>query len=371
MTFAIFTILSVPTALVDNFPGLLVLRCLQGYFGSPCLATGGASMGDMYSLLKLPYLLTFWVAAATCGPALGPLVSGFSVPPENWRWSLWEILWVSGPVFLLLFFCLPETSTPNILLRRARRLRVLTGNQKLRSQSEIDQSELTVKEVANDALWKPIQILVQDPAILFAAVYTSLVYGIYYSFFEVFPLVYIGLYHFNYGQMGLTFLSIAIGTTLAFITYFSYLYFILEPNIKANGFGPPEQRLVSALYASFLLPIGLFLFGWTANGHIHYIVSVVGIGIYAFGVFVVLQCIFLYVPLTYPQYAASLFASNDFTRSAMAAGAILFARPLYLNLGIGQGISLLAAFTVACVGGIWVLYFCGARLRAKSRFAVK
>ena len=216
-----------------------------------------------------------------------------------------------------------------------------------------------------------MQILIQDPAIMFAAIYTSLVYGSYYSFFEVSPLVYIGLYHFNFGQMSLAFLSIAIATSLAIMIYFSYLYFILEPNIKANALGPPEQRLVSALYAPFLLPIGLFLFGWTANGHIHWIVSVVGIGIYAFGVFTLLQCIFLYVPLTYPPYAASLFASNDFTRSAMAAGAILFARPLYLNLGVGQGISLLAAFTVVCVGGIWVLYFCGARLRARSRFAVK
>ncbi len=278
---------------------------------------------------------------------------------------------MSGPIFLLLFFCLPETSAPNILLRRARRLRKATGNQRLKSQSEIDQSKLTVGEVTNDALWKPMQILIQDPAIMFAAIYTSLVYGIYYSFFEVYSLVYIGLYHFNFGQMGLAFLSIAVATTLAIMIYFSYLYFVLEPNIKANGLGPPEQRLVSALYASFLLPIGLFLFGWTANGHIHWLVSVVGIGIYAFGVFIVLQCIFLYVPLTYPPYAASLFASNDFTRSAVAAGAILFARPLYLNLGIGQGISLLAAFTVVCVGGIWMLYFCGARLRARSRFAVK
>lgn len=370
VTFAIFVVLCVPTIFVNNFPGFLVLRFLQGYFGSPCLATGGASVSDMYSLLKLPYVLTFWVAAATCGPALGPLLSGFSVVAENWRWSLWETLWVSGPVFLLLFCCLPETSTPNILLRRARRLRKLTGQERLRSQSEIDQSKLTVREVTNDALWKPMQILIQDPAITFAAGYTSLVYGIYYSFFEVCPLVYIGLYHFNYGQMGLTFLSIAVSTALAVIAYFSYLYFVLEPNLKANGFGPPEQRLVSALYASFLLPAGLFLFGWTANGHIHWMVGVVGIGIYGFGIFIVLQCIFLYVPLSYPQYAASLFAGNDFTRSAVAAGAILFARPLYLNLGIGQGVSLLAGFTVACVGGIWLLYFCGARLRARSRFAV-
>jgi len=370
-TFFIFVILTIPTALVSNFAGLLVLRFLQGYFGSPALATGGATMGDMYSLLKLPYLLTFWVAAATCGPALGPMVSGFSVPAENWRWSLWEILWISGPVFLLLFFCLPETSTPNILLRRARRLRALTGNQALRSASEIAQAKLTVREIAVDGLWRPMQILIHDPAVLFAGIYTSLVYGIFYSFFEVFPLVYISIYDFNFGEMGLTFLSITVAVILAMVVYCGYLYFILEPDIKANGLRPPEHRLIPALYAAFLLPVGLFMFGWTARRSVHWIVSVVGIGIYTFGVFTVLQCIFLYVPLTYPQYAASLFASNDFARSALAAGAIVFARPLYLNLGIGQGVSLLAAFTVACIGGIFGLYFFGASLRARSRFAVK
>ncbi|KAL9042422.1 MAG: hypothetical protein Q9180_000613 [Flavoplaca navasiana] len=370
-TFAIFVILCLPTALADNFAGLLVLRFLHGYFGSPALATGGATMGDMYSLLKLPYLLTFWVAAATCGPALGPIVSGFSVPAKDWRWSLWEILWLAAPVFLLLFFCMPETSSSNILLRRARRLRKLTGNDHLRSQSEITQAKLTFREIAVGSLWRPIQIFCLDPAVFFAGVYTSLVYGIYYSFFEVFPLVYIDIYNFNFGQMGLTFLSISVATPLAIIAYCSYLYFILEPSIKAHGFGSPERRLIPALYTACLLPVGLFIFGWTARANVHWMVSVVGIGIYSFGVFTVLQCIFFYLPLIYPQYAASLFAGNDLTRSALAAGAILFAKPLYRNLGIGEGVSLLAAFTVVCIGGIFALYFYGARLRARSRFAVK
>lgn len=87
-----------------------------------------------------------------------------------------------------------------------------------------------------------------------------------------------------------------------------------------------------------------------ATGHIHRIASIVRIGIYA-SVFTVLQCIVLYVPLTYAQYAAALFASNDCARSAVAAGAILFARPLYLILGIGRGITLLATITVALVAG--------------------
>ena len=97
LTYAIFVILIVPTALVDNFAGLIVLRFLLGFFGSPCLATGGASLQDMYSFVKIPYAMSVWAIAATLGPALGPIISGFSVTAENWRWSLWEMLWLSRP----------------------------------------------------------------------------------------------------------------------------------------------------------------------------------------------------------------------------------------------------------------------------------
>ena len=82
-TFALFTILSLPTALVDNLGGLLVLRFLLGFFGSPCLATGAASMADMYSLLYLPYPVALWVSAAFAAPAIGPLLSGFAVYAES------------------------------------------------------------------------------------------------------------------------------------------------------------------------------------------------------------------------------------------------------------------------------------------------
>lgn len=43
----LFVILCIPTALVDNYAGLLVLRFITGFLGSPVLATGGATMQDM------------------------------------------------------------------------------------------------------------------------------------------------------------------------------------------------------------------------------------------------------------------------------------------------------------------------------------
>ena len=326
VTMALFVILSVPAALVNDVPGLLVLRFLQGFFGSPCLATGGASMQDLYSLIKLPYILCLWAFAATCGPAMGPVISGFSVPAENWHWSLWEILWLAGPVFLCMMLFLPETSTPNILLRRAKRLRKLTGDNRLKAQSEIDQGKLNVREVVFEALVRPMQLIILDPAIGFTAGYVALAYGIYYSFFEAFPLVYIEKYGFNLGEMGLTFLSITVAVIVSIAVYWAYIWFVLEPDIRANGLGEPEKRLIPALYASFLLPVGLFLFGWTGNGSIHWIVSVIGIFIFTCGVFVLMQCIFVYLPFVYPQYAASLFAGNDFARSMLAFAAVMFSR---------------------------------------------
>lgn len=54
VSFGLFVVLAVPTALVDNYGGLLVLRFLTGFMGSPCLATGGASMQDMVRALSFP-----------------------------------------------------------------------------------------------------------------------------------------------------------------------------------------------------------------------------------------------------------------------------------------------------------------------------
>lgn len=46
-TFFVFVILSIGAAVCDSFAGLVILRFLQGFFGSPCLATGAATLSDM------------------------------------------------------------------------------------------------------------------------------------------------------------------------------------------------------------------------------------------------------------------------------------------------------------------------------------
>ncbi|KAL5889281.1 hypothetical protein ACKVWC_004517 [Pyricularia oryzae] len=367
----IFVIISIPTALVTNYPGLMVLRFLQGFFGSPCLASGGASVMDMYGFgLDLPYPMMVWTVSSFCGPALGPLLSGFSVPALGWRWSLLEILFASAPVFLIMFAFLPETSSDNILLRRARRLRALTKSDRFQTKAEIEQNEMTFGAILADALIKPMEISIKDPAVAFVQIYTAIIYGIYYSFFEVFPLVFPVFYGMSAGQVGLVFLCILVSAVVGMTAYASYLAFYMHPRIRARGHPVHETRLVPALAAAFGPTIGLFIFAWTARPDVHWIAPTVGITLYGASGFVVMQCLFCYIPLSYPRYAASLFAANDLCRSALAFASVLFARPLFANLGVARGVTLLAGLSVLGIVGMWALWSFGARLRAMSKFAV-
>ncbi|CAG8054691.1 unnamed protein product [Penicillium nalgiovense] len=370
ISFLLFCIISIPTALAPSAIGFYFLRFLQGFFGSPCLATGGASIADVYSSDVLPHAMTTWVFCVFCAPAIGVVVSGFAIPVLGWRFSMWEILIAAGPILVLLLL-LPETSPATILHRRARRLEK-TGTKRpysYQTAADIAQAGISFYSVVQESLLIPSKITFLDPAILFLNCYTSLTYGIYYSFFEAFPIVYQGIYGFNLGEMGLAFLAIVVGTIISFAVYNLYIYKIFTP--KSRGPRKPEDVLVPALIACFGPSIGLLLFGWAANPNVHWIVPTIGIVIYPACVFILMQCVFLYIPACYPQYAASVFAATDFTRSAFACGAVVFSRPLYENLGVGPGCSLLAGLTIGCVIGIYSLYHYGEVLRLRSKFVPK
>lgn len=302
-------------------------------------------------------------------PAIGPIVAGFSVPAKNWHWSQWELLWLSGPICILLFTLLPETSSDTILLRRAVRLRKITGDSSFMSQSEIKIQHISAREMTFNTLIKPWEMNALDPAILFTTVYCSLCYAIFYSFFEVFPFVFTDIYHFSLGESGLAFLSVPVGVLITVPLGLLHYNRNVEPRLVKGGIPAPETWLRPGLIGSFLVAIGLFIFGqfkirlllvnngeelilsiaWTARPSVHWIVPLVGVVVNQSGCYVILNVLFTYLPNIYPKYAASLFAANNAARSRLAAAAIVFGRPMFVALGVSGGVSLLAGLSSVCI----------------------
>jgi len=72
----------------------------------------GASLFDIFSPRKITYSMGLYDLACAAGPTLGPIVAGFAVVANGWRWAFWEMLWITGFALALLSFSMPEVSLP-------------------------------------------------------------------------------------------------------------------------------------------------------------------------------------------------------------------------------------------------------------------
>lgn len=356
-TLFVFVVLQIPTALATNFGMLLAFRFLTGFFGSPVLATGGATLVDIYAPKKRAYAMAVWGISAICGPSLGPLIGGFAAQAEGWTWTIWELMWLSGFAFCFLFLLLPETSAANILYRRTARLRKISGDTKLMCEPELVAEGMSGNEIAKMILVRPITLNFTEPMVFLLNLYIALIYGLLYIWFESFPIVFMGIYGFNAGQLGLAYLGILVGA-LAVLPFFCwYVKLFWEPRVSpTTGELKPELRLPVAMIGSFFIPICLFWFGWSARSSVHWIMPIIGSAIFPVGAFLLFSAVLNYLPDAYPEYAASVLAGNDLFRSSFGAGFPLFANAMYNNLGVGWASSLLAFLGIAFIPIPFFLY---------------
>ena len=127
--------------------------------------------------------------------------------------------------------------------------------------------------------------------------------------------------------------------------------------------GIPEYRLPLIIPFSLLIPIGLFIYGWSAHFTVHWIVPNVGVAIMSVGLIVCFNCVQAYTVDTYTTYSASATGAAAFIRTMCGFSFPLFAPRMYAVLGIGWGNSLLGfiALTAGMVApcalwkyGIWL-----------------
>jgi len=378
-TLLIFVILQIPTALAHNVTEFLVLRFLAGFFGSPPLATAGASLADMYVPKTRAYAIGVWGLGAVCGPVLGPLVGGFASENLGWRWTIWPLLMLSGTTLVFLVFALPETSSTNILVRRASRLRRITNNKNLRTEGEIQAESMTGKDIAMMTLIRPFQLMFREPIVFLLNTQIAFIYALLYVWFEAFPIVFGNVYGFSAGEQGLAFMGIFIGAVLAYFLMCIYLRYHFEPLFdRKKGLIDPEDRLPPAMVGVFFIPLCLFTFGWTSTASIHWIVPIIMSSFFSIGTFLLFNSVLNYLPDCYPAYVASVLAGNDFFRSIIGAAFPLFARALFINLEkkngptafpVGWGCTLLGCISLVMVPLPFVFYRYGAQIRKHSKFA--
>ncbi|KAJ6515577.1 major facilitator superfamily domain-containing protein [Mycena sanguinolenta] len=368
-TLLAFVVFQLAVGFAPNMPVFLFFRWLTGFFGSPCLSTVGGVITDMYSPMQVPFLLCIWASAGVMGPVFGPIIGGFLAPSKGWRWTIWVFTWACSAVLISMFFFVPETSAPKILLERAARLRKTTGNTRFRSQSEIDAAHYTTRDHLL-VLARAFTLTFGEPIVLAINLYAGLLYGVLFTWFESFPLVFGGIYGFSSGEQGLAFLGIFVVTIIALPLFLLWIKISLTPRFASGDF-KPEMLLPPIFVGCFSLPVCLFWFGWTSRADIHWIVPIIGSGFFSIGVVTLFNSLYNYLGVSYAQYAASVFAGAALFRASFGATFPLFARDLFSKLGIGPGNSLLGGIAACFIPASFIFYRYGERIRHMSKNARK
>jgi MFS family permease len=127
-------------------------------------------------------------AAPFIGPGVGPLVGGFLSEAGGWRWLYWIQLILSGCVWILITFTVPETYAPRLLAVRAKKLRKETGDAKFVTEQDLDTRPFTQR--LSLFLLRPFQLLFRELIVFFISLYMSVLYGLLYMFFVAYPIVY-------------------------------------------------------------------------------------------------------------------------------------------------------------------------------------
>ena len=284
-TLGLFVLVQVPTALATNIETVLIFRFLSGVFGAVPQAIGGATLSDIYSPRRRSYAIGLWELSSWAAPALGPLVGGVAAQYWGWRYTIWELMTFNCVMFVAIFCFLPETSASNILYRRAKRVRASVVNSSSKISAKATAPRQPLGALIHQTLVRPFMLCFREPICLLLNTYTALLTGLFFAFFETFPVVFVEVYHLDLVHLGFTFFGLLCGAITSFLIF--SIWFSTSESKKFNKCGQrkPEERFVPLMAGCMFIPVSLFTFGWTARADVPCVVPVVGSGMFSLGSF--------------------------------------------------------------------------------------
>ncbi|MCJ1312107.1 hypothetical protein MMC25_005781 [Agyrium rufum] len=364
-----YLIFNLAAGFAHNKGEMIAFRFLSGLGGSAPLAIGGGVLSDCWRAEERGAALAIYSLAPLLGPAIGPVAGGFIAERTTWRWGFWStsiadfIIQVSG------FFFLQETYAPLLLQRKKDKLIKQTGNTKLHTPFE--HPDRTLGKTLRIAFVRPFRLLGTQVIVQVLAVYMAFIYGLIYLVLATFPQLWTVRYGENVGVGSLNYISLGLGFFLGAQTAARLNDKIYKRMKKSNnGVGKPEFRVPLMIPGSILVPVGLFIYGWSAQYTVQWVVPNIGAVIFSAGIIIGFQCIQVYLVDAYTRYAASAIAAATVLRSLAGFGFPLFAPYLYQALDYGWGNSLLGFLALGLgLPGPFLLWRYGEMLRSKSTFA--
>jgi len=284
----------------------------------------------------------------------------------GWRWLFWIVSIFSSLITITGFFMFKEPFAAIILARKAKALRKSGGHG---LYAEHERSTQTLWQKLKVTLTRPMRLLFTQPTLQVMSIFMAYNFGINYIMFSTFAELWTQRYGQTVSQSGLNYIALAIGNTLAAqvgARVTDRVWAHLKK--KAGGVSAPEYRVPMMIPGSLLIPIGLFWYGWAGELRAYWVITDIGVAIFAAGIILGTQSMQAYVLDSFPKYTSSATAASQFLRSITAFAFPIFAPSMYQALGYGWGNSVLGFLSLIIgIPAPLLLWKFGSKLRAKGK----
>ncbi|KAF2675771.1 major facilitator superfamily transporter multidrug resistance [Lentithecium fluviatile CBS 122367] len=365
----ISALFSFATGASKDIQSIIITRFFCGFFGAAPITCTGGVFADIWDSSQRGNAIVGYALAVAAGPVLAPIVGGgIVVSGVSWRWTeyITGIIQLLTVVLDALF--VSESYPPQLLVSKARRLRIQTGNWAF--HAEYEELNVTFSALLNKFGVRPWQMLF-TPICGLIALYASFIYGVFYASLASFPITFQHDRGWNPLVGSLPFLALLLGIVFgSALNVLNQVYFYNRKLATQGDHNAiPEARLPPMMLGSILFAGGLFLLGWTSHPHFHWLIPATGAFLVGFGYYTIFQSALNYLVDTFQRWGASAIAANTFLRSILAACFPAVVIPLYQKLGTGPASSCFGGFAVLMIPIPFLFYRYGEWLRTRGRWS--
>jgi multidrug resistance protein len=353
ISFALFVLFSVLSAVSVNISMLIVMRMLGGGAAASVQAVGAGTIADIWEPAQRGRAMGLFYLGPLTGPLFAPIIGGGLSQAFGWRSTMWFLVVYGGVTLMALFVCLPET-LPRRKALETQDSEVLARTNTA-SQSIKDRTK-KAGDIFKRTIIDPLRVLayLRFPAVLVTVYQASIAFGVLFfmnisiqSSFASAP------YGFSEVIVGLLYVSPSLGYFLSSLVSGPWVDRIMAREARKAGRYDengklvylPEDRMRENMWlGACLYPLALILYGWTIDKGLYWIIPCIGTFLFGLGSMIVFGTVTTMLTEFMPKKSSSGVAVNNFVRNIFSSVGAVVAQPLINALGNGWIFTIVGLF---------------------------
>ncbi|PGG96215.1 hypothetical protein AJ80_09859 [Polytolypa hystricis UAMH7299] len=377
ISFALFVLWTILSAVSTSIEMLIVMRILSGGAAASVQAVGAGTIADIWDPVERGRAMGLFYLGPLCGPLFAPIIGGLLAQKWDWRSTQWFLAIYGGITLIFLTFALPET------LMSPKRVEVETENgdgnlsRPLSRVSSRQVVENTTKmlRLLKLILFDPLKTLLylRFPPVFLTVLYASITFGSLYILnvsiqdtFEKPP------YNFSTLIVGLLYIPVSVGYIAASLIGGRWMDMIMKREarranrIDEHGqyiYRPEDRMRENAWLGAFMYPAALIWYGWTADKKLFWAIPMASNFLFGFGSMIIFSMATTMLTEFMPKRSSTGVAINNFVRNIFSAVGGIITAPAIHDIGNGWLFTILGILAFSGSSVIWAMKRYGSKWR--------